>query len=65
MMAELNNKMYVGYGEKLDIFFALESCGKKGLLICKVFYKELKCKDFVKKYNTVRRESLSSDLKLQ
>ena len=65
MAAELNNKMYVGYGEKLDLFFALESCGKKGLLIYKIFFNELKCKLFVKKFNADRRESLFFDPELQ
>ncbi len=54
----MKKKLILGYGEKMDMFFALEEVPRKSLLIVRVFLNEIKCKKFIKEKNKRMKESL-------
>ena len=50
----MKKKLMLGYGEKMDLFFVMESVDRKGLLIVRIFFNEIKCKQFIDEQNNER-----------
>ena len=57
-LLHMKKKLMLGYGEKMDLFFVMESIERKGLLIVKVFLNEIKCRQFISEHNKERGKSL-------